>query len=110
MRLRRAAERLSRSALLPAAGARCPRQPECAGSLLVAVRYPATVEVVRRELDLHPVAGENADVVAAHLARDVPKYLVVVVELDLEHGVGQGLGDLALHLDLFFLTHSRRRA
>ena len=31
---------------------------------------------------------------------------MVVVELDLEHRVRQGLGDLALHLDLLFFTHA----
>jgi hypothetical protein len=74
--------------------------------LLVSVGDPAAVEVVRRELDLHAVARENSNVVAAHLAADVPEDLMVVVELDLEHGVGQGLGDLALHLNFLFLTQA----
>ena len=43
---------------------------------------------------------------AAHLARDVAEDLVVVVQLDAEHRVGQRLGDLALHLDLLFLRHA----
>src|SRR4051812_32858230 len=77
------------------------------GALLVAVGDAAAVEVVGRELDLHPVAGQDADVVAAHLAGDVTEDLMVVVELDLEHRVGQGLGDLALHLDLFLFAHRR---
>src|SRR6185437_725042 len=77
-------------------------------ALLVAVGDAAAVEVVRRELDLDAVAGEDPDVMAAHLPRDVAQDLVVVVELDLEHRVGQGLRDLALHLDLLFLTHRRR--
>src|SRR5919199_292913 len=80
----------------------CRRRP----SLLVPVRDPAAIEVVRRELDLHPVAREDADVVAPHLARDVPEHLVVVVELDAEHRVGKGLRDLPLHLDLLFLRHA----
>jgi glycosyltransferase involved in cell wall biosynthesis len=74
--------------------------------LLVAVGDAAAVEVVRRELDLDAVAGQDADVVAAHLARDVAEDLVVVVELDAEHRVGEGLGDLALHLDLLFFAHA----
>ena len=40
---------------------------------------------------------------AAHLAGDVAEHHVLVVELDAEHRVGQGLDDLALHLDLLFL-------
>src|SRR5680860_822557 len=83
------------------------RSASAGAVLLVAVGDPAAVEVVGRELDLHPVAREDADVVAAHLARDMAEHLVVVVELDLEHRVGQGLGDLALQLDLLFLAHAR---
>src|SRR5204862_7510636 len=67
---------------------------------------PTPVEVVRGELDLHPIGGQDADVVAAHLARDVPEDLVLVVELDLEHRVWEGLDNLALHLDLLFLRHA----
>src|SRR5438093_8295928 len=74
-------------------------------NLLVAVGDAAAIEIVGRELDLHTVAGEDADVVAPHLARDVPEDLVFVVQLHLEHRVGQRLGDLALHLDLLFLGH-----
>src|SRR3954468_14513280 len=73
------------------------------GRLLVAVGDATPVEVVRRELDLHAVAGKDADVVAPHLAGDVPEDLVVVVELHAEHRVREGLGDLALHLNLVFL-------
>src|SRR4051794_4724800 len=74
--------------------------------LLVPVRDAPAVEVVGRQLDLDPVAREDADVVAPHLSRDVAEHLVVVVELHAEHRVGQGLHDLALHLDLLFLAQS----
>src|SRR5680860_1650416 len=70
------------------------------GSLLVPVGDPSPIQVVRGQLDLHAIARQDADVVPAHLARDVPEDLVVVVELDAEHRVGEGLEDLALHLDL----------
>src|SRR5680860_404913 len=70
------------------------------GSLLVPVGDAAAVEVIRGQLDLHAVARQDADVVPAHLAGDVPEDLVVVVELDAEHRVREGLYDLALHLNL----------
>src|SRR3954451_22767018 len=56
--------------------------------LLVAVRDTTTAEVVRRELDLHPVPGKDADVVHAHRPADLGEYLVAVLELHSEHGVG----------------------
>src|SRR3954453_2909551 len=80
---------------------------EPAPNLLVPVGDSAAVQVVGRELDLHPVTRKDADVVAAHLARDVAEDLVIVVQLDAEHRVGQRLGDLALHLDFLFLRHQR---
>src|SRR3954469_646245 len=67
--------------------------------LLVPVCDPAAVEVVGRELDDHAVAGEDADVVHAHLPRDVREDLVAVGELDPEHGVREGLDNRALDLD-----------
>ena len=76
--------------------------------LLVAVRDPAAIEVVGRQLDLHLVAGKDADVVAPHLSGDVAEDLMVVLELDPEHGVGESLEDLPLHLDLFFFGHCSR--
>src|SRR5512142_895260 len=55
--------------------------------LLVAVGDAASSQVVGRELDLHLVAGRDADVVHAHLAGDVSEHLVPVLKLDTEHGV-----------------------
>src|SRR6202012_927978 len=69
----------------------------------VAVGDAGAVEVVGGELATHAVPGQNPDPEAAHLARDVAKHFVPVVEPDLEHRVGQGLNDLALEFDLVFL-------
>src|SRR6478752_1415737 len=69
----------------------------------VAVDDPPAVQIVGRQLDLDPVAGQDADPVAPHPARDVTGGLMAVVELDPEEAVAERLGDLALHLDLFFL-------
>src|SRR6266576_4288342 len=73
------------------------------GDLLVAVDDPAAVEVVRRKLDLHPVAGEDTDAIAPHLPGRVSERLVAAVESDPEITVPQSLDDLAVELDLLFL-------
>ena len=66
------------------------------------------LEVVGRELDLHPVAGGDADVVHAHLPGDVSQHLVPVLQLDTEHGVGQRLDDRSLHQDRVVLGLGQR--
>src|SRR2546423_8895971 len=60
-------------------------------------------EVVGRQLDLHAVAGNELDVVLAHLPRDMPQNDGAVVELHAEHHVRQRLGDETVDLDRFFL-------
>jgi hypothetical protein len=57
----------------------------------------AAGEVVGGELDGDAVAGEDADVVLAHLAGEVTEDGVAVFEFDAEHGVGECLGDAAFH-------------
>src|SRR5690606_31128900 len=52
--------------------------------LLVAVGDAAAAEVVGGQLDLDPVAREDADAVLAHLAAEVTEHLVAVVERDAE--------------------------
>src|SRR3954470_12215971 len=76
--------------------------------LPMAIHDARPVEVVRRQLDAHAIAGKDADAEAAHLARDVPEDRVPVVELDAEHRVRQRLHHLALELDLLFLGHGGR--
>ena len=64
-------------------------------------------EVVGGELDLHAVAGQDADEVLAHLAGDVRQHLVLVLQLDAEHRVRQRLDHRCLDLDrLFFLRQT----
>src|SRR5687768_12310692 len=76
--------------------------PNCTG-LAVPVDDPAAREVVRRKLDLHAVARQDADVVLAHLSRDVAEDAMAVVEVDPEHHVRQRLDDRAVELDRVFL-------
>src|SRR5207249_3005297 len=76
--------------------------------LLVAVRDAAAAEVVRRELDLHPVARRDADVVHPHLPGYVSKNLVPVLQLDTEHGVRQRLHDRPFDQDRVILRLGQR--
>src|SRR3954454_90148 len=65
------------------------------------------VEVVGGELDPDAVARGDADAEALHPARDVPEHHVLVVQLDPEGGVWQGLPPLALELDRLGVGHGR---
>src|SRR5881628_2767246 len=80
-------------------------------ALLEAISDAPPREVVRRQLDLHAVARQDADEVHPHLPADVREHLVSVLELDPEHRVGQRLHHRALDLDrVFFWTHRPRLA
>src|SRR4051794_26139394 len=71
--------------------------------LLVPIGDPTSGEVVRGDLHLHPIAGEDADPVHAHAAGAVGQDFVAVLELDLEHGIGKGLDDRPFEHDRIFL-------
>jgi len=74
--------------------------------LPVSVGDPASCQVVRRELDLHLVAGENSDVVLAHLSGNGCKHAVSVIDLHPKHRARKRFDDLAFYLDfLFALRH-----
>src|SRR5947208_321561 len=71
------------------------------------VRDPAPREVVRRQLDLHPIAREDPDEVHPHLAAHVREHPVTVVQLHSEHRVRQRLHHGPFDLDRVFLRHFR---
>ena len=76
------------------------------GGLLVAVDDAAPGQVVGGKLHDDPVLGQDADVVLPHLAADVGKHLMTVLQLNAEHRIGQGLDHAALDLDgAVFLAH-----
>src|SRR5438046_3065540 len=77
---------------------------------LVPVGDPTPAEVVGGELHLHAITGKDADVMHAHLPRDVGQHLVPVLELDTEHGIRQRLHDGALEHDRVFLGLGQVRA
>src|SRR5690606_18558124 len=56
-------------------------------------------EVVGGQLDLDLVTGEDADVVLAHLARDVRGDDVTIFQPNTEGGVGEGVNDLTFHFN-----------
>ena len=60
---------------------------------------PRATQIVGRELDGDLVTRQDADVVHAHLARDVAQHHVPVFQLDPERGVREILENLPLHLD-----------
>src|SRR5437899_425730 len=74
---------------------------------LESVRDPAPREVVRRQLDLHPIAREDPDEVHPHLAAYVREHPVTVVQLHSEHRVRQRLHHGPFDLDRVFLRHFR---
>src|SRR5580704_6731676 len=74
--------------------------------LLVAVDNAAAVEVVRAELNRDAVAGEDTDEVFAHTSGDVCKGLMLVLKLDLEHRIWQGLDDHRHHFNCIFLRQT----
>ena len=77
-----------------------------ASRLLVAVDDAATVEIVRAELNRDAVAGEDADEVFTHTSGDVRKGLMLVLKLDLEHRVRQGLYDDCHYFNCIFLRQT----
>src|SRR5246127_3322922 len=77
--------------------------------LLVPVNDATAAQVVRTELNDHPVIRQDTDVVHPHLPADVGEYLVPVVQLHPEEGIGQSLDHRALNLDgAVFLGHILR--
>ena len=75
--------------------------------LLVPIGDPTTSQVVRRQLNLDAITGENSDVMHPHLSGDVGQHFVAVFEFDAEHGVRQRLGDRSFQNDRVFLGLSQ---
>ena len=53
-------------------------------------------EVVGRHLNLHLVAGEDFDVVHAHLPGDMGDNLVSVFQFDAEHSIAKGFDNCSV--------------
>jgi hypothetical protein len=66
----------------------------------------ALAQVVGREFERDLVAGENPDVVLAHLAGGVRHQRVTVFERNAKTGIGQNFVHHAVHFNQFFLGHA----
>src|ERR1035438_4657076 len=73
---------------------------------LVAINDSSAVQVVGTQFHGHAVAGQNTNEVLPHPSRNMGQHLVIVLELDLEHGVGQRLGDHRHYLNRVFLRQT----
>ena len=62
-------------------------------------------QVVGRKLDLDFIAGNDADEMFAHLARDMREDIALAWKIDTKHGARQHLRDNAFRDDLFFFRH-----
>ena len=58
--------------------------------LRFAVGYASAGEIVGGDFDADGVAGDDADVVAAHFTGEVSEDDVALFDFDAEHGVGKG--------------------
>ena len=74
--------------------------------LLVAVDDPPPRQVVRRHLNRHLVARQYPDIVHPHLAGDSGHDLVVILQADAEHRVGQGFFNNTILLNQILFGHS----
>ena len=77
--------------------------------LTTAIDDAALGEIVWRQLNGDLIASQDADVVFAHLARDVRNHRVPVRELNSERGVGKGVNDTTFHLDGILFRHALSR-
>ena len=59
--------------------------------LLVTEYYPGLAQIIGRHFDVHLVTFQHANAKFAHFARSVGQDFMTVLQLDLEHGIGQTL-------------------
>ena len=74
-------------------------------SALVPEHDASLGKVVRRDFDIYPVSGNDANIVFAHLAGEQPEDFVPIVEPDAELCVWQRLRHDALLFDCFLFRH-----
>jgi len=76
------------------------------GCLLESVDDATTGQIVGGNLDQYPVTRQNANEVLSHLPTDVGQHLVLVLKLDTEDRVGQGLYHCGFELNGFFFAQA----
>ncbi len=67
--------------------------------LLTAPCYPAARKVIGAHLNRDLISGEDSDEIHTKLSGNMRQDDMTVTDIDLEHGVGQGLYDDALSFD-----------
>lgn len=77
--------------------------PYLLSALFEPVNDSSARQIVGRKLDQDFVTGQNLDEVLSHAARDVRQYLMLALQLDFEHRIGQGFQHRGLHLYGIFL-------
>lgn len=70
--------------------------------LTEAINNAGFVEVVRRHFDFNAVSDGQSDESLPHLAGNVSKHHVAVVQFDTEHGSRQDCFDFAFQFDVTF--------
>jgi hypothetical protein len=56
-------------------------------------------EIVGREFNLHPITGQNFDVISPDFSGYMSQDIKAVVQIDSEHGIWQGFSYRAFHFD-----------
>ena len=81
--------------------------PRTAWGLVVLVpkSYAPFGEIIRSELDTHPIAGKYADAMLTHLAVHIGDDVMPIAQSDDEPSVRQHFADDTLHLDHLFFSH-----
>src|SRR5690554_2226758 len=74
--------------------------------LFIPERDSSFREIVGRHLHPYPVAGKNADVVHAHLARDMSGNFVSVLQFHTEHRIRQCFDDGSVLFYCCLFSHS----
>jgi hypothetical protein len=75
--------------------------------LLISICNPAAIEIVRRKLNQNFVTGQNSDEMFAHLSRNMGQHLMllIAVQLDTKHRIGQRFEHLRHYFYRFFFGH-----
>jgi hypothetical protein len=66
---------------------------------------PASRQIIRRDLDRHAVAREDADAESAHVPAERRKHVVAVGQLHPERRIREHFGDRAFQLNRVFFRH-----
>jgi len=82
-----------------------PTLPPGVGDSAGAVGDAALCEVVRSQLDRDPITGQDPDIVFAHLAGNMGRHNMAIVQFHAEERVRERLDDRPLHFDAFFFCH-----